>query len=131
MTLRELDPKQGFSIKKIPLKVTKDRLVGNAGLGTIVDLFDKSPLSKEFAKCLPKRVSNNSKGSYRLGLILLSSLIHGDDCLDDIQEELGENPSAEDYFRGKIPVSKTFGDYLRDFDEEHLNKLNMLSLIHI
>jgi hypothetical protein len=124
MTLRELDPKQGFSVKKIPLKVTKDRLVGNAGLGTIVDLFDKSPLSREFAKCLPKRVSNNSKGSYRLGLILLSSLIHGDDCLDDIQEELRENPSAEDFFRGKIPVSKTFGDYLRDFDDEHLDKLN-------
>jgi hypothetical protein len=125
MTVRELDPKQGFSIKKIPLKVTKDRLVGNAGLGTIVDLFDKSSLSREFAKCLPKRISNNSMGSYRLALILLSSLIHGDDCLDDIDAELGENPSAEEFFKGRIPTSKAIGDYLRDFEDINLEQLNL------
>lgn len=124
MMLREIDPKQGFSVGKIKLEVSKDKLVGNAGLGTIVDLFDSSPLSKEFAKCLPKRLSNNSMGSYRLGLILLASLIHGDDCLDDIEAEFSDNPTAEVFFKGKIPVAKTYGDFLRDFEDEHLEALS-------
>ena len=124
--LREIDPKQGFSVRSIPLKVTKAKLVNDVGLGTIVELFDKSPLSKELARCLPERKSNNSKGSYRLALILLSSLIHGDDCLEDIEEEFGENPSAEAFFKGSIPVAKTFGDFLRDFEDHHIEKLNNL-----
>lgn len=124
MMLREVDPKQGFKLGKIKLAVTKDKLVGQAGLGTIIELFDSSVLSKEFAKCLPERVSNNTQGAYRLGLILLSSLIHGDECLDDIEAEFSENPSAEAFFRGKIPVSKTFGDFLRDFDDEKIERLS-------
>ncbi|HMN70194.1 MAG TPA: hypothetical protein PKC28_16765 [Bdellovibrionales bacterium] len=63
MMLREVDPKQGFKPAKIKLDVTNDKLVGNAGLGTIIELFDSSPLSREFAKCLPQRISNNSQGS--------------------------------------------------------------------
>ena len=118
------DPKQGFTLGKIKLKVTEDRLVSQGGLGTVVELFDQSPLSKKFAACLPERKSNNSQGSYRLALILLSSLIHGDDCLDDIEEEFSDNPSAEAFFRGKIPVAKTFGDFLRDFDDTHIQNLN-------
>jgi len=124
MMLREVDPKQGFKPARIKLDVTNDKLVGNAGLGTIVELFDSSPLSKEFAKCLPKRVSNNTQGSYRIGLMMLASLIHGDDCLDDIEEEFSDSPSAEAFFKGKIPVSKTFGDFLRDFGPEHLEALS-------
>ncbi|NJM09642.1 MAG: hypothetical protein HC883_01700, partial [Bdellovibrionaceae bacterium] len=124
MMLREIDPKQGFHLGNIKLEVTNDKLVGQAGLGTIVELFDSSPLSKEFAKCLPKRESNNSQGAYRLGLILLSSLIHGDDCLDDIEAEFSDNPSAEAFFGGKIPVAKTFGDFLRDFDDEKIERLS-------
>src|ERR1051325_4812778 len=124
MMFREVDPKQGFKPGKIKLSVTKDKLVGNAGLGTIIELFDSSPLSREFARCLPKRVSNNSLGSYRLGLLMLASLIHGDDCLDDIEHEFSENPSAEAFFRGKIPVAKTFGDFLRDFDDADLAELS-------
>ena len=123
MMLREIDAKQGFSVKKLRLEVTRERLVGNAGLGTIINLFDKSSLSQEFARCLPKRESNNSRGSYRTALIMLASLIHGDDCLDDIDEEFSGNASVEEYFRGEIPRSRTFGNYLRDFDESHLAKL--------
>lgn len=124
MMLREIDPKQGFAVKKIKLQTSKEKLVGASGLGTILELFDSSALSKEFARCLPDRKSHNSSGSYRLGLILLASLIHGDECLDDIEAEFGENPSAEAYFDGEIPVAKTFGDYLRDFDESHLEQLS-------
>jgi Transposase DDE domain group 1 len=120
-----IDPKQGFRVKKVKLEVSKERLVGNAGLGTIVGLFDKSSLSKEFAKCLPKRESYNSCGSYRMGLILVSSLIHGDDCLDDIDEEFSGNPSVEEFFDGGIPTSRSFGNFLRDFSDENIEKLQL------
>lgn len=123
MMLRKVDPKQRFKLGKIKLEVTNDKLVGDAGLGTILELFDSSPLSKKFAECLPKRISNNSHGSYRMGLMMLASLIHGDDCIDDIEEEFSENPSAEAYFKGKIPVAKTFGDFLRDFTVENIDDL--------
>ena len=124
MLLKEKDPKQGFSVQKIKLEVSKGTMVSNSGLGTIIELFDSSPLSKELARCLPERKSHNSHGSYRMALILLSSLIHGDDCLDDIEAEFGDNESAETFFKGKIPVAKTFGDWLRDFDDSHINDLN-------
>lgn len=122
--LREIDLKQGFKLGRVRLKVSKEKLISSAGLGTIIELFDSSPLSKEFARCLPERKSNNSSGSYRLALILLSSLLHGDDCLDDIEAEFGQNPSAECYFAGEIPVAKTFGDYLRDFSDENIKELS-------
>ena len=124
MLLKELDPKKGFSVQKIKLEVSKGTMVSNSGLGTIVELFDSSPLSKEFARCLPERKSHNSHGSYRMALILLSSLIHGDDCLDDIEAEFGDSESAEAFFKGKVPVAKTFGDWLRDFDDSNINDLN-------
>lgn len=124
MLLKEKDPKAGFAVQKIKLEVSKGHMVSNSGLGTIIELFDSSPLSKELAHCLPERKSNNSHGSYRMALILLSSLIHGDDCLDDIEAEFADNPSAERFFKGKIPVAKTFGDWLRDFDDANIEELN-------
>jgi hypothetical protein len=124
MILSELDPKQGFEPGKVKLEISKEKLVSNVGLGTMIELFDKSPLSQEFAKCLPERKSNNSQGSYRLALIMLASLIQGDDCLDDIENEFSDNPSAEAFFKGKVPVAKTFGDFLRDFGDEEIEKLN-------
>ncbi|OYZ13624.1 MAG: hypothetical protein B7Y39_17230 [Bdellovibrio sp. 28-41-41] len=99
--------------------------MSNAGLGTIMQLFDESPLSKDFASCFPERKSNNTHGSYRMALMMLASLIHGDDCLDDIEKEFSDSPSFEAFFRGKVPVAKTFGDYLRSFDDEHIQKLNL------
>jgi hypothetical protein len=118
------DPKNGFKLGNVKLKVSKEKLVSNAGLGTIMQLFDDSPLSEKFAECLPERKSNNTHGSYRMALMMLTSLIHGDDCLDDIEKEFSDNDSFESFFRGKVPVAKTFGDYLRSFDDEHINKLN-------
>jgi hypothetical protein len=124
MILQSKDPKNGFKLGNVKLKVSKEKLVSNAGLGTIMQLFDESPLSKDFASCLPERKSNNTHGSYRMALMMLTSLIHGDDCLDDIEKEFSDNPSFEAFFRGKVPVAKTFGDYLRSFDDEHIQKLN-------
>lgn len=119
MVSRDVDPKQGFRPKSIKLSVSNEKLVGSSGLGTIIDLFDGSPLSREFAKCLPERKSNRSGGSYRLGLILLASLVSDHDCLDDL-EEFEDDVSLEDYFCGEIPVPKTMGDFLRDFTSENL-----------
>ena len=124
MIFQSKDPKNGFKLGNVKLKVSKEKLVSNAGLGTIMQLFDESPLSKDFASCLPERKSNNTHGSYRMALMMLTSLIHGDDCLDDIEKEFSDNPSFEAFFRGKVPVAKTFGDYLRSFDDEHILKLN-------
>jgi len=124
MLTKQKDPKNGFKLGKVKLKVSKENLVANAGLGTILELFDDNPLSEEFAKCLPERKSNNTHGSYRMALMMLASLIHGDDCLDDIEAELSDNRSAEAFFRGKVPVAKTFGDYLRSFEDEHIENLN-------
>jgi hypothetical protein len=55
---------------------------------------------------------------------MLSSIINGHDCLDDIDEEFRDNDGVEKFFRGKIPVSKTFGDYLRDFEDKNIEELN-------
>jgi len=121
---RDIDFRQGFKPKKIRLEVTKEKLVASSGLGTIVDLFDSSPLAKEFAKCLPERNSNRSQGSYRLGLILLASLVSDHDCLDDLVK-FEDDSSLEEYFEGEIPVPKTIGNFLRDFDEDHLEKLSL------
>lgn len=95
MILQSKDPKNGFKLGNVKLKVSKEKLVSNAGLGTIMQLFDESPLSKDFAACLPERKSNNTHGSYRMALMMLTSLIHGDDCLDDIEKEFSDNPSLD------------------------------------
>lgn len=124
MMQKSKDPKNGFKLGNVKLKVSKEKLVSNAGLGTIMQLFDDSPLSEKFAECLPERKSNNSHGSYRMALMMLTSLIHGDDCLDDIEKEFSDNDSFESFFKGKVPVAKTFGDYLRSFEDEHIQKLN-------
>lgn len=41
MTSFSVDPKQGFAVKKVKLDISKGNIVSNAGLGTIMELFDK------------------------------------------------------------------------------------------
>lgn len=79
--------------------------MANAGLGTILELFDDNPLSEEFAKCLPEIKSNNTHGSYRMALMMLASLIHGDECLDDIEAEFS-NVNAELFLKVKCQWQK-------------------------
>ncbi len=73
MITKVQDPKNGFKLGNVKLKVSKENLVANAGLGTILQLFDDHPLSEEFAQCLPERKSNNTHGSYRMALMMLYS----------------------------------------------------------
>ena len=107
-------------IKLIP---TKERLTDAVGLGSMVEVFDQSSLAKDFADCLPKRTSPNSYGSYRLGLIQVSSFLYGHDTLEDL-EEFEEDPALEAIMRGETVAPKTMGDFLRDFKDDNLNKTN-------
>ena len=70
-----------FTPNTLKLDITKTKLTSAAGLGTLIEAFDVSPLSEEFKKALPDRNSNRSQGAYRLGLIQLASFIRSHDYI--------------------------------------------------
>lgn len=105
------------------LLATDDKYTAASGLASIIEVFDDSNLSSEFKKCLPKRISNKSAGSYRLGLCTLSSMIYGHDSLDDL-EEFREDPFFEEALQGEIAAPRTIGDFLRDFTDSDIENLN-------
>jgi hypothetical protein len=105
------------------LMQTEDKLTAASGLGTIIEVFDESTLSQGFKESLPTRRGNRSAGGYRLGLIQLASFIYGHDCLDDL-EEFRDDPLIEEVLKGEVPAPRTIGDFLRDFSDEHIQKLN-------
>lgn len=109
--------------RKIRLVPTKEKLTDSVGLGTMVEVFDGSSLSKDFSRCLPERVSSRSYGSYRLGLIQVASFLYGHDSLDDL-EEFQDDPAVEALMRGETVAPRTMGDFLRDFEGDHLGRLN-------
>jgi hypothetical protein len=104
-------------LKKIKLIRSDEKLTASAGLGTLVEIFDQSGLKKDFIKCLPKRVSHRSQGSYRLALNMLCGFIHGFDCLDDY-ERLGDDKALIAAFGYDSPSSRTFGDFIKDFSKK-------------
>jgi hypothetical protein len=107
------------------LLATEDKLTAAAGLATIMEVFDESPLSRGFREALPSRSTANGRsgGSYRLGLIQLNSFIYGHDSLDDL-EEFRDDPLLEEALKGEVAAPKTIGDWLRDFEPEHHQKMN-------
>lgn len=108
--------------KHIRFEPTKEKLTDSAGLGTLVEIFDKSPLSEVFKKCLPKRTHSRSHGSYRLGLIQLSSFLYGHDSIDDLKE-FQIDPALSALMRGETVSPRTMGDFLRDFEDSHIQAL--------
>jgi len=112
-----------FKLRKIKIEWGEDKITDAAGLGALMEVFDESPVSKPFKNALPKRVSNRSLGSYRLGLIQLSSFIYGHDALDDLEEFRGD-PLFEAALKGEMAAPRTMGDFLRDFKGENIQKLN-------
>jgi hypothetical protein len=86
--------KKEWRPRAIKLVPTKEKLTQATGLGTMLEVFDHSRLSKDFAKYLPRRTSPRSLGSYRLGLIQVASFLYGHDCLEDL-EEFQEEPALE------------------------------------
>jgi len=105
------------------LGLTKDKLSAASGLGTLMELFDQSPLKHDFLSCLPVRNSPRSAGSYFLALATMASFIYGHECLDDI-DMFRQDPALKSLFEDKEMAARTIGDFLRDFDVEHLLKLN-------
>ena len=115
--------KQDFSPKTIALVPSKQRLTSTAGLGTLLEAFDRSSLKDQFRDCLPERVSPRSKGAYRLGLVQLASFLFGHDCLDDLNH-FRKDPHLNTVMRGDTTAPRTMGDFLRDFQSHHLANLN-------
>lgn len=116
------DPRNGFRIPKVKIEEDKGGLVGQAGLQAILKVFDSTSLGKELSECLPKNGSNRSFGNYQLALLLIASLMTGHDCLDDIEKFLDDD-LLEHLFKGRLPTSKTLGNFLRLFQEEHIDAL--------
>lgn len=116
--------KNGFKIPKVKLEVDKKGLVGQAGIHTILNILDSTPLGKELAQCLPPDGSNRSFGNYSLAILLIASLLTGHDCLDDI-EKFVDDDLIEHLFGNKIPTPKTMGNFLRRFEYEHIEKLRL------
>lgn len=113
-----------FSPKFIKLAVTESKLTSAAGLGTLIEAFDVSPLAELFKKTLPERTSYRSQGSYRLGLIQIASFLRGHDCMDDL-EEFRNDDTLSAVMRGESVVPKTMGDFLRDFDQKNIHSTNL------
>ena len=117
--------KKDFIPKILRLENSKQKLTSAAGLGTLIEAFDLSVLKNPFILCLPKRVSNKSLGSYRLGLIQLASFVRGHDCLMDL-EEFRHDDTLSAIMRGETVSPRTMGDFLRDFEDSNLNLLSEL-----
>ena len=84
-----------FTPKFLDFRVSKRRLTAAAGLGTLIEALDQSPLKKPFANALVERKAARSQGAYRLGLIQLASFLRGHDCLADL-EKFRKDPMTSD-----------------------------------
>ncbi len=112
-----------FTPKYLPYEITNRKLTSIAGLATLIEAFDRSVLKMPFSEALPNRKSPRSQGSYRLGLIQLASFMRGHDCLADL-EEFRKDPMLYEVLKGDSVSPRTMGDFLRDFEDEHLDKFN-------
>lgn len=111
-------------LRKIKVVPTDFKLTAASGLGTVLEIFDQSPLAEEFKRCLPERVSHRSAGSYLLALMVIAGHIHGVDALADLAE-VREDPYLQSLFEDQAAAVRTIGDFLRDFEQEHVDKLNL------
>ena len=110
-------------LKKIKIIPCDIKLTASSGLGTVLEIFDNSPLSAEFRKCLPERVSHRSAGSYFLALMVMAGHIHGVEALADLAE-IQEDPYLIKLFCDDVAAVRTIGDFLRDFTPVHIELLN-------
>lgn len=110
-------------LSKLKLAKTKDKLTMAAGLGTLIELFDSSPLKRKFMACLPERTSHRSVGSYQMALTIMASFLYGYDCLEDL-DHFRNDPKLSELFGSKTAAARTHGDFLRDFEPEHIEKLS-------
>jgi hypothetical protein len=117
---RRFEERKLVKLKLVPCDF---KMTASSGLGTILEIFDQTPLAEEFKKCLPERVSVRSVGSYLLGLMVLAAHLHEAESLSDIAKIKGD-PALEVLFDNDVAAARTIGDYLRDFEDMHLEGLN-------
>jgi hypothetical protein len=115
---------ENWSPKKFIYEKTDERLIPNAGIEAVLWNFDQSILSKELLKTLPARQGNSSCGSKTYGYMFILGFLNGWDSIDDLEELQGDY-WAKEFFEDKIPCPKACGNFLRSFEEEHLEKLNL------
>jgi hypothetical protein len=94
-----------------------ERMSNAAGVPTLLKLFMNSPEFDHLECCLPPRVSNSSYHPLHLALTLIVGFWLGYDCLEDL-EQMQTDPILVQLF-GEIPCAKSFGNFLRDFNEEN------------
>ena len=122
---RQLRRQTERKLRKIKIVGSDIKLTAASGLGTILEIFDQSPWAVEFKACLPERVSHRSTGSYLLALMVMAGHIHGVDSLSDLSK-IKDDPYIAELFEDEPAAIRTIGDFLQDFTEEHINKLNVL-----
>lgn len=103
-------------------QTTNEDLTASAGLGPVLDLFLEHPLFAQFVAALPPRLSNASYATETYAVLLIAGFLYGYDCLDDL-EQFQENPLITERF-GEVPSARAFGDWLRAFEPEHLERLS-------
>lgn len=111
-------------LKKIKIIPSEVNLTAYTGLGIFLEIFDKSPLAKEFAKCLPERRSHRSVGSYMLGLLMLAGHIRGVENISSMNR-VRNDAYIEELFYDEVAAVRTLCDFLYDFEAEHLERLNI------
>lgn len=110
-------------LRRLKFLATEDHLTDAAGLGSLIELFDQSSLKQAFIACLPERTSHRSVGAYQMALTMLASFIHGHDCLEDL-DHFRNDPSLIALFGSPTAAARTHGDFLRDFEPDHIVGLN-------
>jgi hypothetical protein len=121
---KTLDKDGNWKPRKLKIEYTDEKLTAGAGLGPLVDAFVESPQYSKLKACVPARNSNASYDPMQFILPLMAGFWHGYDCLEDV-EKLEEKPDMS-YRLEEIPSSRAFGDFLRDFRQEHIEKINDL-----
>jgi len=122
-TTRQMHRSAERRLKKIKIIPSDVKLTATTGLGILLELFNQSPLSDEFEKCLPPRTSHRSVGSYTLGLMVLAGHLRGVENLSSLQRVL-EDPYVNELFYDEVAAVRTVQDFLYDFDEIQTTKLN-------
>jgi hypothetical protein len=120
---RQLRRQKERHLKKIKVVPTDFKLTAASGLGTVLEIFDQSGAAAEFRGCLPERISHRSAGSYFLALTVMAGHIHGVDSLSDLSV-IKDDPYISALFEDEVAANRTIGDFLRDFEPEHINKMN-------
>ncbi len=110
-------------LKRVRIIPCDVRLTAQTGVGLFLEIFDKSPWAEEFKKCLPERVSHLSIGSYRLGLFLLAGHLRGVDSISSLKI-VREDPYLDELFGNDGAAVRTLQDFLHDFTEVEVQKLN-------